>query len=65
LENNRAEQFLPGIRVRGKKAEAQTMYMYVSKCKNDKIKKKTQKYQEQQQLFKHSVGNYTINSIKL
>jgi hypothetical protein len=39
LENKRAEQVLPRSRDRGGELEAaQTMYTYVSKCKNDKIK---------------------------
>jgi hypothetical protein len=33
----RAEQVLPG-RGRGLRGLAQTMYIHVSKCKNDKIK---------------------------
>jgi hypothetical protein len=37
LENKRAEHVLPGGGCRGE--VAQIMYTYVSKCKNDKIKK--------------------------
>jgi hypothetical protein len=37
-ENKMAEQVLPGSWGGGVEEVAQTMYMYVSKCKNEKIK---------------------------
>jgi hypothetical protein len=39
-ENKRTEQVLPGSRGMGRVEVAQTMYTYVSKCKNNKNKNK-------------------------
>jgi hypothetical protein len=59
LENNRAKEVLPGNggwRVGGCEV-AQTMYMHVSKCKNNKIKIKVGYEGQEAQLLRKKLEN--------